>query len=91
MRIENSALTYIDHFREQVLNWYREEIDIWNEVITNAISTGEIRGDADPLIISGMFEDSYLGQSFKGVFTRYGYEPEKLKTTFDTIYQLLKS
>lgn len=90
MRIENSALTYIDHFREQVLNWYDEEIKIWNEVIKNAVRTGEIRDDIDSLTVSSLFEDTYLGESFKGVFTKSGYEPDKLKIAYDTIYFLLK-
>lgn len=90
MRIENSALTYIDHFREQVLNWYDEEIKIWNEVIKNAVGTGEIRDDIDSLTVSSLFEDTYLGESFKGVFTKSGYEPDKLKIAYDTIYFLLK-
>ncbi|MBD5191150.1 MAG: hypothetical protein HDS93_04750 [Bacteroidales bacterium] len=90
MRIENSALTYVEHFKEQVLNWYHEEIGIWNEVIQNAMSTGEIRDDVDSLIVSGLFEDAYLGQSFKGVFTKLGYEPDKLKITYDTIYGFLR-
>ena len=88
MRIENSALSYIDHFREQVLNWYDEEIKIWNEVIKNAVQTGEIRDDIDTLTVSSLFEDTYLGESFKGVFAKNGYEPDKLKIAYDTIYYL---
>lgn len=91
MRIENSALTYIENFKEQVLNWYNEEINIWNEVISNAIATGEIRDDIDSLTISSMYEDTYLGQSFKGVFKKAGYDPDKLKITYDTIYNLIRS
>ena len=91
MRIENSALTYIDHFKEQVLAWYQEEISIWNEVIENAVASGEIRNDLDTGIISGMFEDTYLGQSFKGVFTLTGYDPDRLKHTYDCIYSLIKN
>lgn len=89
MRIENSALTYIAHFREQVLSWYNDEIEIWNEVIKNAVATGEIRDTGDTKVISGMFEDAYLGQSFKGVFTKTGYDPEQLKIIYDAIYSLL--
>lgn len=91
MRIENSALTYVEHFKEQVLNWYHEEIGIWNEIIQNSMSTGEIRDDVDSLIVSGLFEDAHLGQSFKGVFTKSGYEPDKLKISYDTIYSFLKN
>ena len=90
MRIENSALTYIDNFKEQILGWYQEEIAIWEEVIGNAKSTGEISDDTASLIVSGLFEDTYLGQSFKGVFTKSGYDPDKLKLTYDTIYSFLK-
>lgn len=90
MRIENSALTYVDGFREYVLKWYDDEIRIWVEVIANAISTGEIRKSVDAQLTAGLFEDCYLGQSFKGVFKNSGYSPESLKCSFDALYELLR-
>ncbi len=90
MRIENSALTYTESFKEHTSRWYDEEVRIWQAVIENAISTGEIRKDLDPVIIGRLFEDNYLGRSFKGVFSKLGYEPDKLKDSYDVLYFMLR-
>lgn len=90
MRIENSALTYIPNFKEQTAQWYEEELSIWISVIENAISTGEIRSKIDVVAISYFYEDCYLGRAFDGVFTKTGYDINKLKLTYDHIYTLLK-
>ncbi len=90
MRIENSALTYIPDFKEQTAQWYEEELQIWKSVIENAISTGEIRSSIDPTNISYLYEDCYLGRAFNGVFTKTGYDIDKLKQTYDQVYALLK-
>ena len=90
MRIENSALTYIPDFKELTAQWYEEELQIWKSVIENAISTGEIRSSIDPTNISYLYEDCYLGRAFNGVFTKTGYDIDKLKQTYDQVYALLK-
>lgn len=90
LRIENSALTYIPNFKEQTARWYEEELQIWKSVIENAISTGEISNRIDPTAISYFYEDCYLGRSFNGVFTKTGYDIDKLKQTYDQLYGLLK-
>lgn len=90
MHIENSALTCIPNFKEQTTQWYKEELQIWKSVIDNAISTGEIRSQIDSVSISYLYEDCYLGRAFDGVFTERGYDINRLKQTYDSIYALLK-
>ena len=90
MRIENSALTYIPDFKEQTARWYEEELQIWQAVIENAISTGEIKKGIDPVAISYFYEDCYLGRAFHGVFTDAGYDIDRLKQTYDRLYALLR-
>lgn len=90
MRIENSALYCIPDFKEQCTKWYEEELQIWKSVIENAISTGEIKSQLDPVSISYLYEDCYLGRSFNGVFSQRGYDIDRLKQTYDYIYTLLK-
>ncbi len=90
MRIENSALTYIDDFKELSSKWFEEEQQIWRIVIENAISTGEIKNDIDPVVFSYIFEDCYLGNAFKGVFSNKGYDIDSLKKEFDQIYTALR-
>lgn len=90
MRIENSALTYIPDFKEQTAQWYKEELQIWQSVIENAMAIGEIRKEIDPVTLSYFYEDCYLGRAFNGVFAKTGYKISKLKETYDHIYMLLK-
>lgn len=89
MRIENSALTYIPNFKEQTAQWYEEELQIWKSVIEYAVSSGEISNRVDPVTISYFYEDCYLGRAFNGVFTKTGYDIDKLKQTYDQLYALL--
>lgn len=90
MRIENSALYYIPDFKEQCTRWYEEDLQIWKSIVENAISTGEIRSQLDPVSISYLYGDCYLGRAFDGVFTERGYDIDRLKQTYDYIYALLK-
>lgn len=89
MRIENSALFYIPDFKEQCTKWYEEDLQIWKSVVENAISTGEISSQLDPVSISYLYGDCYL-EAFYGVLTEKGYDIDKLKQTYDYIYALLK-
>ena len=91
MRIESSALTYLPNFKEQTAQWYEEELQIWKSVIEHAMATGEVRSDIDPMAVSRLFEDGYLGRAFQGVFTQTGYDIDKLKQTYDQLYALLTS
>ena len=91
MRIESSALTYLPSFKELTAQWYEEELQIWKSVIENAMTTGEISQQVDPVDVSRLFEDCYLGRAFNGVFTKTGYDIDKLKQTYDQLYALLTS
>lgn len=90
IRIESSALSYAENFKELTAQWFDEEQQIWKKVIDNAISTGEIKANVDSTVLSHVFEDCYLGNAFKGVFSYDGYKIEELKREFDQIYALLK-
>lgn len=90
IRIESSALSYAENFKELTAQWFDEEQQIWKKVIDNAISTGEIKVNVDSAVLSHVFEDCYLGNAFKGVFSYDGYKIEELKREFDQIYALLK-
>lgn len=90
MRIESSALSYAENFKELTRQWLDEEQQIWKAVIDNAILTGEIKANVDSSILSQLFEDCYLGDAFKGVFSYDGYKIEELDREFNQIYELLK-
>lgn len=90
MRIENSALTYVENFKEITSQRFEEEHQIWKAVIENAVSTGEIKSSIDITAFSQIFEECYLGKAFKGVFFKDGYNLNSLKTTYDQIYGILR-
>lgn len=90
MRIESSALSYTENFKVLTAQWFEEEQQIWKGVIDNAITTGEIKANVDSSVLSHVFEDCYLGNAFKGVFSYDGYNIEELKREFDQVYELLK-
>lgn len=91
MRIENSALTYIENFKEMTAQWFDEEREIWMSVIENAVSTGELKPITDITALSHVFENCYLGYAFTGVFTTNGYDIDSLKKTYDQIYAVIKT
>lgn len=91
MRIENSALTYIENFKEMTCKWFDEERQIWKGVIENAISSGEIKSSIDSTIFSQLFENCYLGTAFTGVSLKNGYDIDSLKKLYDQIYLVLKN
>lgn len=90
LRIEISALTYVENFKTYGSQWYDEERKVWEGVIRNGISIGEIKPDIDPELFGRIFEDCFLGHSFRGVFSDTGYDIDSLKKEFDQIYNLLK-
>lgn len=90
MRIENSALTYIENFKEMTAQWFDEERQIWISVIENAVSTGELKPIRDIAALSHVFEDCYLGCAFTGVFSAKGYDIDSLKKSYDQLYTVLK-
>lgn len=91
MHIENSALTYIENFKEMTAQWFDEEREIWMSVIENAVSTGELKPIADITALSHVFENCYLGCAFTGVFSANGYDIDSLKKSYDQIYAILRT
>lgn len=91
MRIENSALTYIENFKEMTAQWFDEEREIWMSVIENAVSTGELKPITDITALSHVFENCYLGYAFTGVFSANGYDIDSLKKSYDQIYAILRT
>jgi transcriptional regulator, TetR family len=87
--IEMSALLNISDFRAIASKWHEEEKNIWYNIIQNAVSTNEIRKDIDVKSVADLFEKTYLGASFIGVFSIYGVDINVLHTNFDQLYSLL--
>ena len=91
MRIANSALTYIENFKDIARSWFEEETEIWHCVLEKSIKSGEIRSNIDPKVYAGIFELCYLGKSFTGVFTKTGYDIDELENYFQNLYYSIKN
>ena len=91
MRIENSALTYIDNFKEIAYTWFEEETKIWYSVLERSIKSGEIKNNIDPKVYAEIFEVCYLGKSFTGFFTQSGYDINQLEIYFKNLYNTIKN
>ena len=68
----------------------KKELNIWIEVVQNAISSGEIAKDANSTTIGNIFYHLYAGFSYKSIFLPDGIDIDQLQKTFDTIYQMIK-
>ena len=72
--IEMSALLNISNFRERAKEWYEVENKLWRSILEHAINTKEIRCDIDVHNVADLFERTYLGGSFMGIFSLSGVD-----------------
>lgn len=89
--IEMSALLNISNFRERAKEWYEVENKLWCSILEHAIDTKEIRCDIDIRNVADLFERTYLGGSFMGIFALHGADLSVMRTNFDQLYSLLAS
>lgn len=91
LHIESSAYTFYPEMQEKAAKWYNEELQVWQEVISNALKNNEIKNNINPKVIAQLFEKIYFGLSFLSVPKLQGIEIEELQEDFDSIYNLLKN
>ncbi len=91
LHVESSAYTFYPEMQEKAAKWYNEELQVWQEVITNALKNNEIKNNINPKVIAQLFEKIYFGLSFLSVPKLQGVEIEELQEDFDSIYNLLKN
>ncbi len=90
LNIESNAYTFYPQMQEKAAVWYDEQLQIWQEVITNAAKNNEIRNDIDLNVLAGFFKKIYLGLSFLSIPKLQGIKIEELQKDFDNLYRLLK-
>ena len=89
LNIEISAFFSLPEMRDIAFNWHVKEAEIWERVVENAILNKEIKNNIDVKILAGMFEDLYLGASFKGVLYENGYKIDLLEKECMQLYNLI--
>ncbi len=90
LHIESSAYTFYPEMREKAAKWYDEQLQVWQEVISNAIKNNEIKNNINPKVITVLFMKIYVGTSFLATTKLHGIEIEELQKDFDNLYRLLK-
>ncbi len=91
LHVESSAYTFYPEMQEKAAKWYNEELQVWQEVIFNALKNNEIKNNINPKVVAQLFEKIYFGLSFLSVPKLQGIEIEELQEDFDSIYNLLKN
>ncbi|MDR2919337.1 MAG: TetR/AcrR family transcriptional regulator [Tannerella sp.] len=87
--INQATHYYPDYIKESKKN-EKKELNIWIEVVQNAISSGEIVKDTNSTAIGSIFYHLYAGFSYKSIFLPDGIDIDQLQKTFDTVYQMIK-
>ncbi len=90
LNIESNAYAFYPQMQEKTTVWNDEQLQIWQEVIANAVKNNEIRNDIDLNVLAGFFKKIYLGLSFLSIPKLQGIEIEELQKDFDSLYRLLK-
>ncbi len=90
LNIESNAYAFYPEMQEKATEWYEEQLQIWQEVIANAVKNNEIRNDIDLNIVADFFNKIYLGLSLLSVPKLQGIEIDELQKDFDNLYYLLK-
>ncbi len=91
LNIESNAYAFYPKMQEKAAIWHNEQLQIWQEVITNAVNSNEIRDTIDTKVVAGFFEKIYIGLSFLSIPKLQGIEIAELQKDFDNLYRLLKS
>lgn len=89
--IERSALQFVPEFRDQQRKNIEEDVKTWQEVIINAMKTGEVRPDIDPVAVARLFHRAGCGWLYTAIYDkdRSVEKIEELRGIFDDLYNLI--
>lgn len=90
LHIESSAYTFYPQMQERAKIWQDQQLQVWKEVIANAVKNKEIRNDVDLNKIASLFDNVYMGLSFLSIPHKQGVEIKELQANFESLYQLLR-
>lgn len=80
---------YYPGIRQKIEKMYRQDYELWEQVIQRAKENGEIRSDTDVKKAAAMFRQIFLGLSYEQAFLN-GLNVDKLAENFHYIYSLLQ-
>lgn len=91
--IERSALQFIPEFRQIQREVITNNLKVWQEVVENAIKSGEIKPDIDAAAVARIFLGLSYGWLYTGIYTKESSDNkiENLRTLLTDQYKLIAS
>ena len=90
LNIERSAAQFIPEFKQRELEHQQQALATWEEVIANAVKSGELKPDTDPKATAKLFEALHMGYIYMGVFTPADRQLTSLRELFSRLYEMIK-
>lgn len=91
--IERSALQFIPEFRQIQREVITNNLKVWQEVVENAVKSGEIKPDIDAAAVGRIFLGLSYGWLYTGIYTKESPDNkiENLRTLLTDQYTLIVS
>ena len=89
--VECAAFFFYPSLRQTAKEWVDNEVEVWKQVLHNALENKEIKEDTDIPLMSVLFEDISLGNSYHGVTLTKGQDLEMFKKELSILYDMIKS
>jgi len=90
LNILSSAFSIFPEMRPQMDVWCNSEVNLWKQVLENALQQNEIKPDTDIERTAEMFYTVYLGLAYRGITKPHGFEVEKAEKEFFMLYGAIK-
>lgn len=90
VNITNQATYYYPNFEIKVMKCQVMQVQLWNNILKQAVEQGEIKENTNINILSELFEDVYCGIAYSGIVYPDGIEIDRLEKAFFQIYETIK-
>jgi AcrR family transcriptional regulator len=88
--IANQAIYYYPEYTKLAKERDDEDLKSWITVLQNAVQSGEVINTIDMKSVADIFQLIYIGLCNKGIVLPEGIDVEETRTTFMSIYNLIK-
>lgn len=91
--IERSALQFVPEFRQNQREVIKDNLQVWQEVVENAVKSGEIKPDLDVEALARLFLNLCYGWLYTGIYNKESTDNkiENLRTLLGNQYKLIAS
>ena len=89
INLETDALRNLPDFRNKCAEQNRRQLTVLEQVIRNAIGTGEIKDNVSPIIVAEMFLSEVIGQTYRSNVDESLYYTDGMLRQIDNLYRLI--